>query len=126
MGELLDAVASVFDRMESKLKDIEMKNLEKVDDPEKLKLAIAQAIDVVRKGREECLEELKRLEEEVEKGGLSKEEFLNKADECIKKVLDEAKGHLGKDQTGVKTAKATFSRCVNSYKRRLWKKLLES
>ena len=126
MGELLELVASVFDRMESKLKDIEMKNIDKVENPEKLKSAIAQAIEVVKKGREECISDLEKMEEDVEKGNLSKEEFLNKADECIKKVLDEAKSYLGKDQTGVKTAKATFSRCVNGYKRRRWKKVLGS
>ena len=124
MSELLEAVASVFDRMESKLKDIEMKNVEKVEDPEKLKNAITQALEVVKKGKEECLRELEALAREAEEGKLSKEEFLSEADECIKKVLDEAKVYLGKDQTGVKTAKATFSRCVNSYKRRQWKKIL--
>ena len=126
MSELIQALESIFDRMESKLKDIEAKNTNKVDDVQKLKDAIANALEKVSEGRNKCLEELKPLAEKVEAGEMSKEEFIEKADECIKEVLDEAKAYLGKDQVGVKTAKATFSRCVNTYKKKVWKKILES
>ncbi len=119
-------VNSIFDRMETKLKDIEQKNMEKTENPEGLKEAIALAIEEVRKGREKCVQELEPLAKQVEEGSMSKEEFVERATECIKSVIDAAKQYLGKDRTGVKTAKATFSRCANSYMKRTWKKLLES
>ncbi|NPA84981.1 MAG: hypothetical protein GXO07_03135 [Crenarchaeota archaeon] len=112
---LKELVLSIYDRMESKLKDIEKKNLEKVDDPEKLKSAIAKALEEVKKGREEVI---KLLEEG--------DGILEKIDEQIRKTVEEVKKYLGKEQTGVKTAKATFSRCVNSYKKRQWPKIEEA
>jgi ElaB/YqjD/DUF883 family membrane-anchored ribosome-binding protein len=114
---LEELVLSIYDRMESKLMDIEKKNLEKVEDPEKLKEAIAKALEEVRKGREE----VKQLLESSQ--GKDPEELLKEIEEHVKKTMDAAKQYLGKDQTGLKTAKATFSRCVNSYKRKVWPKI---
>ncbi len=97
--DVKEFVNLVFNRMEEKLDDILQKNLTKVEDQERLKEAIEKAREVVRKWRKVC-EEKGSLEEAVE---------------CSKKALEEAKVYLGKDYSGSRTAKATFSRCVNSY-----------
>ncbi|ABU81848.1 hypothetical protein Igni_0666 [Ignicoccus hospitalis KIN4/I] len=106
---LEELVMSIYDRMESKLKDIEAKNLQKVDDPEKLRAAIAKALEEVKKGREEMMELL-------ESGSAD----LATIEQKINETLERAKQYLGKDYTGLRTAKATFSRCVNMYKKKVW------
>ena len=104
-----ELVMSIYDRMENKLKDIERKNLEKVEDPEKLKEAIAKALEEVKRGREE-------MEKLLEDPSVTPEVIDSK----IKETVERAKQYLGKDYTGLKTAKATFSRCVNMYKKKVW------
>ena len=115
-----ELVNSIYDRMENKLRDIEKKNLEKVDDPEKLREAIANALEEVKKGREEMKELLAKINE------MEPEEALKAIEEQLKKTLESAKQYLGKDYTGVRTAKATFSRCVNMYKKKVWPQIEEA
>lgn len=101
--DVREFVSLVVQRMEEKLDDILQKNLTKVEDPEKLKEAIAKAKEVVKKGKSVCMEK----------------ESLEEAVDCLKKVLEEAKTYLGKEYSGSRTAKATFSRCVNMYMKKL-------
>ncbi len=115
-----ELVMSIYDRMESKLHDIEQKNKEKVENPEKLHEAVQKAVEEVRKGREEMKELLAKINE------MSPEEALAAIEEQIKKTLDAAKQYLGKEYTGLRTAKATFSRCVNMYKRKVWPQIEEA
>ena len=115
-----ELVNSIYDRMENKLRDIEKKNLEKVEDPEKLREAIANALEEVKKGREEMKELLAKINE------MEPEEALKAIEEQLKKTLESAKQYLGKDYTGVRTAKATFSRCVNTYKKKVWPQIEEA
>ncbi len=104
--DIMDAkefVTLVTKRMEEKLDDILQKNLPKVEDPEKLKEAIAKAKGVVEEGKRVCMEK----------------ESLEEATECLKRILEKAKTYLGKDYSGSRTAKAAFSRCINTYMKRL-------
>ncbi|UXD22852.1 hypothetical protein IPA_08910 [Ignicoccus pacificus DSM 13166] len=125
MESIYEQVMSIFDRMENKLNDILNKNLEKVEDKEKLKEAIEKALDEVRKGRDNCKGKIRELSEKLEKCEISFDEFEREVDECVKSTLEEAKKYLGKDYTGLKTAKATFSRCTNVYKKKVYKKIAE-
>jgi len=125
MENTLEAIYSIFDRMENKLIDIKNKNMEKVEDKEKLEQAIQEALEVVKRAREEKGAEIEELVKKLEDGEISKEEFVEKVDEIIKDVLEQAKQYLGKDRTGLRTAKATFSRCVNVHKKKVFQKILE-
>ena len=125
MENTLEAIYSIFDRMENKLIDIKNKNMEKVEDKEKLEQSIQEALEVVKRAREEKGAEIEELVKKLEDGEISKEEFVEKVDGIIKEVVEQTKQYLGKDRAGLKTAKATFSRCVNVYKKKVFQKILE-
>jgi len=101
--EVKEFVELMFQRMENKLNDIKNKNINKVEDPQKLEEAIQKALEVVRSYKEKCLQA----------------ESLEEAKACVEEARDAAKQYLGKDMTGLRTAKATFSRCVNMYMKKL-------
>ena len=101
--EVREFVEKMFERMENKLIDIKNKNMNKVEDPHKLEEAISKAIEMVREYKERCLQT----------------SSLDEAKKCVEEARDAAKQYLGKEMSGVKTAKATFSRCVNMYMKKL-------
>ncbi len=101
--DVKEFVELMFQRMENKLIDIKNKNMNKVEDPQKLEKAIQKALEVIKSYKEKCLQA----------------SSIEEAKACIEEARDAAKEYLGKDMTGLKTAKATFSRCVNMYMKKL-------
>ena len=101
--EVKEFVELMFQRMENKLNDIKNKNMSKVDDPKRLEEAIQKALETVMSYKEKCLQA----------------QSIEEAKACVEEARDAAKQYLGKDMTGLKTAKATFSRCVNMYMKKL-------
>ena len=101
--EVKEFVELMFKRMEDKLNDIKNKNMGKVEDPQKLEEAINKAIEAIREYKERC----------------AQAQSIEEAKACVEEARDAAKQYLGKDMTGLRTAKATFSRCVNMYMKKL-------